>query len=460
LYQVTDEKLQPARGQVARPGESRPESRTGWYAALLHAAIIGALSLSWPDVTTAGPGPCITAGTTVTCTGDQSAGIVSGTDFLAPPVTTLNVNSLTANITPASGFPGISFQNLGDVTINSNTGSYGITVTGANASGIGAYSNFGNVAINNTGKITTLGAGSTGIDTGATIGAITITNTGMISGGGDNSVGINADGTHGFVNASTISVVNYGTVTETGIGSNAVAIASNSGLASFFNGATGVVAANGNNSVGVLVATCTDPSSSDCAPSPFAGNVDVHSLGRIQATGANSYGIFAAAFGGGNININLGEGSVTLGGSGAKTFGLSPMGLFTGAAAIAILGGSGTTLTNAGTITGASGQAILVVEGTYPFGSFVGANTAISNTATGLIIGDITLGAGNDTITNAGALTGNVDKGGGVNVLNNLAGGTFNTGPSVNLGAGNTLTNAGTLSPGRSGRDPDYGADR
>ena len=37
------------------------------------------------------------------------------------------------------------------------------------------------------------------------------------------------------------------------------------------------------------------------------------------------------------------------------------------------------------------------------------------------------------------------------NAFNNRAGGTFNAGPTVNLGAGNTLTNQGTLAPGGSG---------
>ena len=44
-------------------------------------------------------------GTIETCIGDQSAGVTA----LPPPVTTLNVNSLTTAITPASGTNGITF---------------------------------------------------------------------------------------------------------------------------------------------------------------------------------------------------------------------------------------------------------------------------------------------------------------------------------------------------------------
>jgi uncharacterized protein with beta-barrel porin domain len=58
---------------------------------------------------------------------------------------------------------------------------------------------------------------------------------------------------------------------------------------------------------------------------------------------------------------------------------------------------------------------------------------------------------GNDTVTNFGAVIGNVSLGAGTNAFNNMAGGLFNSGSTVNLGTGNTLTNAGTLSPGGAG---------
>jgi hypothetical protein len=44
-----------------------------------------------------------------------------------------------------------------------------------------------------------------------------------------------------------------------------------------------------------------------------------------------------------------------------------------------------------------------------------------------------------------------VTLGSGTNAFNNMVGGAFNSGATVNLGAGNTLTNAGTLSPGGTG---------
>ena len=74
----------------------------------------------------------------------------------------------------------------------------------------------------------------------------------------------------------------------------------------------------------------------------------------------------------------------------------------------------------------------------------MGTVTALSGLA---IKGD----TGNNTVNNFGTVTGNVILGSGTNGFNNMAGGFFNTGATVNLGAGDTLTNTGTLSPGGAG---------
>src|SRR3984957_16690972 len=104
-------------GIACRPGLRFRNAFLGTVAA-------GALSLALSSPALAGPDACTPSGggTIETCTGNQSAGIASGTDFTAPPVTTLNVNNLTQAIAPASGTSGISFLSLGDITITSNTG--------------------------------------------------------------------------------------------------------------------------------------------------------------------------------------------------------------------------------------------------------------------------------------------------------------------------------------------------
>jgi uncharacterized protein with beta-barrel porin domain len=89
--------------------------------------------------------------------------------------------------------------------------------------------------------------------------------------------------------------------------------------------------------------------------------------------------------------------------------------------------------------------------------------TALSGIA---ILGEAFNGApgGNNTVNNFGNVTGSVildsttvvgnmilGGGGGANAFNNMAGGVFNSGATVSLGPGNTLTNAGALLPGGAG---------
>ena len=63
---------------------------------------------------------------------------------------------------------------------------------------------------------------------------------------------------------------------------------------------------------------------------------------------------------------------------------------------------------------------------------------------------DVMGGSGDETIDMYGTLTtpGRIDLGAGANAFNNKAGATFYSGTSVVLGDGNTLSNAGDLSPG------------
>ena len=89
-----------AAGLVGRPVGLRFRN------AFLGTVAAGALSLALSGPALAVPVPVLPPGCTIdgtgtieTCTGDQSAGI---TAFPAP-VTTLNVNSLTTAITPATG---------------------------------------------------------------------------------------------------------------------------------------------------------------------------------------------------------------------------------------------------------------------------------------------------------------------------------------------------------------------
>src|SRR6185437_67488 len=105
--------------------------------------------------------------------------------------------------------------------------------------------------------------------------------------------------------------------------------------------------------------------------------------------------------------------------------------------------GSTNITVDGGTISGAT-AGIQIAFGTS---NITIGSGAIVTGGTDAILG----GLGNDTVNNSGTVTGDVDLGGGVNAFNNLAGGIFNSGATVNLGAGNTLTNSGTLAPGGTG---------
>ena len=154
---------------------------------------------------------------------------------------------------------------------------------------------------------------------------------------------------------------------------------------------TGNITTGGNSAVGIFARS--------------AGAVTVTSTGNITTAGDGANGIFAESTGG-PIAVTIKSGTVS-GGSGSG-------------AGVTLLGGTINTLTNFGTLTALSGLAIK---------------------------GD----TGNNTVNNFGTVIGNVILGSGANAFNNMAGGLFDSGATVNLGAGNTLTNAGTLSPGGAG---------
>jgi hypothetical protein len=399
--------------------------------AFLGTVAAGALSLAFGGSALAGPDACTPSGggTIETCSGNQSAGI-GGADFTAPPVTTLNVNNLNQAIAPASGTPGISFNSAGAVTITSNTGAFGITT--ANANGIYAIGPLA-VTVTSAGNITTAGTSANGIfaaDFGT--GTVTVTSIGNITTAGSSAFGINARS----VGTGSITVSSTGNLTTEGVGSagilangnGAITVTSAGNITTAGLSAQGIFAAGGG--TGAVTVTSTG-NIAVAGTNTFGivaegtGAVAVTSTGNITASGSvNSNGI-AGASTGGPINIIVNSGTVS-GGSGVS-------------AGVVFAGGTNNTLTNRGTVTALSGFAIV---GEVFSGAPVGNNTVNNfGTVTGSVVLDSTTLVGNTIL----------GGGGGVNAFNNMAGGVFNSGATVSLGAGNTLTNAGTLSPGGAG---------
>jgi hypothetical protein len=186
--------------------------------AFLGTVAAGALSLAFSGPALAGPVPVPPAGCTIdgtgtieTCTGNQSAGIA-----IAPPttLTTLNVNSLTTAIAPASG-SGITFTSAGAVTVNSNTGAFGITTQGNSSYGILARSyGAGAVTVTSAGNITTAGDSAYGISAiGFGGSAVTVTSTGNIATAGFVAGGIYALAT----GTGALTVTSTGNITTAGL---------------------------------------------------------------------------------------------------------------------------------------------------------------------------------------------------------------------------------------------------
>jgi uncharacterized protein with beta-barrel porin domain len=301
-------------------------SGTSWRAALLGTAAAGAFSFAVGGPAAAAPTLCVINGTIATCSGNQSAGIASGTDFTAPPITTLNVNSLTTAITPASGTGGISFTSVGAITITSNTGAFGITTSNAN----GIYANASlDATVTSTGNITTTGASGIGIDALASL-AATVTSTGDIITAGNNANGISAEAFN--VAGSPATVTSTGNITTAGNSARGIFAYSKAGAVTVSS--TGNIKTAGSNAYGIF------------ARNVGGGAVTVTSTGNITTTGSQAYGIFAQGAGGVTVTST---GNIT-------TTGVFALGLFARS-----VGGSAVTVTSTGNITTAGTSAFAIV---------------------------------------------------------------------------------------------------
>ena len=240
-----------------------------------------------------------------------------------------------------------------------------------------------------------------------------MTSTGNITTAGNFAHGIAADGGAGAVTVTSAGNIATGGVHAHGIfalsqGPGAIAVTSTGNITTAGKYAYGIYARGRGTGAVTVTSTGNISTAGKYAYGIIAqgtGAVTVTSTGNITTTGAGANGIFADSTGG-PIAVTIKSGTVS-GGSGTG-------------AGVDLMGGTSNTLTNFGTVTALSGLAIK---------------------------GD----TGNNTVNNFGTVIGNVILGSGTNAFNNMAGGVFNSGATVNLGAGNALTNAGTLSPGGAG---------
>lgn len=291
----------------------------------------------------------------------------------------------------ASGIDGAE-NNAGSLRIMSSGNI--MTTGGGDAAGIEAFElDSGDISIASTGNITTVGDVSEGIEAFEGDGGdVTVTSTGNITTTGDNSQGIDAVEN----DAGTLAVTSNGNISTTGTSSDGIFVNGENGGGSVTVTSTGNITTQGSGADGIS------------ANSDGGGNISVTSNGNITASGNNAAGVSISGTAGTNNTVTLASGTIQ-GGTGANGAGVN-------------LGGDpGST----NKLDMAAGVTVSALSGTAISGS-----------------------AGDDSVHNFGTVIGNVDLGGGTNAFKNMAGGLFDSGMTVNLGAGNLLTNDGTLSPG------------
>jgi hypothetical protein len=330
---------------------------------------------------------------------------------------------------------------------------YGTTVTTAATSDIEAYSllvtigiegrsEYGNVSITNAGDIAVEGvlSGGVGIQAYSGLGNVSVANSGEIAASSEYGTAI---GITGYSLGGNTTVSNSGTVDAAGYyGAYGIAAQSYLGDVTVTNSAGGDVHASA-------------PSYAYGVFASAYGDVTINNAGAISAS-ADADGHAAA------VLMESLYGSSTL--NNAATGNISVVG--TDGYAFAVLGSEAVdTINNSGLITGAlalyGGNDVFNNRsgGVWRAGStqstdFGDGNDTINNLAGGLIdvqTGAITLGAGNDTLANAGTVRtgtgGTISFGDGNDTLTNATGGLIDVvGGTIAMEDGNdTITNFGTF---------------
>jgi fibronectin-binding autotransporter adhesin len=237
-------------------------------AALLASAAVAALFLAAAPPAEARPDRCTyNSPTEVTCSGDQSQGVIYG--FYVAKVTVQDlVKDIDAPIF-AGGVVVIN-QMQPTVEIDAALAPYRIITTGDDQPGIYAQGIY-NVKITSVGDIATSGRNSEAIRGRGQLGRTDIDSQGNLSTTGDNAYGILAYGYTG------VSVVSYGSISTAGAGSHAIYAFNQRQSIAITIDSTGDLTTNGNASSGVRVNS--------------AGSADVKSNGSITTMGTGSFGM-------------------------------------------------------------------------------------------------------------------------------------------------------------------------
>ncbi|MEM1049267.1 MAG: autotransporter domain-containing protein [Pseudomonadota bacterium] len=403
--------------------------QTRLHTALLASATVGVLATANLSEATAQvvlnppgtiPAQCTISGNAAICEGDLSPGI----DADGPPLDSLTIRNLTANIAPAANVDAIDFDATnGNITINvDGSDGFGIVTTtvGAGIDGDGIEADVtgnGNIDITNSAGISTAGRGADGIDAFISgTGTISITNTGDIRAVGGSSDGIDTyipgSGNTVINNDGSIDVVGFGiTAFTTGDGNITVTSTRQVTASSFsgvflYSGGAGSITLNqtGDINGGEYGVYARNTGS--------GGNVAVTVTGNVTAE--DEEGIYASSVNG-NATLDV-TGNVTAARVGVNVFANSA-GVGIGNAHV-VIKGNVTSATRAGiNVDGANSVTIdstgdVNAVGLGIYGSVVTGPVSITSTgdvrATGTgsygIQGNVT-SSGNTTITSVGDVT-------------------------------------------------------
>ncbi|MFM8746574.1 MAG: beta strand repeat-containing protein, partial [Aestuariivirga sp.] len=280
-------------------------------------------------------------------------------------------------------------------------------VTSSSGRGIAAYNLSGAVTVAAGGTVSAEGYAVSAISRGA--GAVSVSNTGHLT--SSDRMGI-----YSYSKLDVVMVENHG-----GIDAKTSGISARGGGGVIFSGSGGVTSSEG---YGVI------------ASSKY-GSVTLTNSGKVASklTGISAYAKTGA------VNVTVTDGSVVSQSS----------------SAVRVVGGGNLAVSVSGAATGAAGVNAAGVAFGLTTG-FGGADNSLKVLSGGVVNNAGGLGqlailgfSGSEAVSNAGTVSGNIDLGGGANSFVNQTGGVFNMGGTVSLGAGNTLSNAGTLSPGGDG---------
>jgi len=276
-----------------------------------------------------------------------SAGLLLGFTFPNSPTTINNTGDIATAGLLSHGIEANSYSRNSPITI---TNSGDIATAGISASGLNGYT-YGpnsNLSIANSGEIATIARYAVGIYgyTYASNSSISITNSGDVTTRGTFADGIYA-GTYGA--GSSITVMNSGRITTRGVsaaGINAYSYGTNSDIL-IIN--SGDITSTGFLSDGIYATTYGAGSS-----------LTIRNSGGVNASGLSAYGINAAAYGASSPITIENSGDVYGNSAGIYTYSATSTAIINKAGGSISAGsglaidteGAGTTIENAGLITG------------------------------------------------------------------------------------------------------------